>query len=617
ALHLQRKLEELAIAQEKAGGKYIRPIVLFQAQPRTGEEKITYEKLKATLIKLKIPEAQIKIKTAEIDELKGINLLDRNCPVRFIITINALKEGWDCPFAYVLASLADKSSAVDVEQILGRVLRQPYVMKHAKPLLNVSYVLTASAKFTETLGSIVKGLQSSGFSERDYRNHDTMTEEAKEKAADQQLDMLLNPNSQPATTATTDEIDTERITYDPTAPITTAQPTDATTTSGQDATTEASAPPTPPIVTEIEKMAEQENAKMEEQVRQQAENPYDDTLFTEMPEKVTKYQMVPAARSVAEALRLPQFMHEIPGSLFTDNDAVKAALNPEYLLQDFRLSDEDTRIDFDQIVGEMFKVDLELRDAATDDYTPRQTLLTKEAQGSIAEYILSKPHDAQVKDLSGQICALMGSMFPIADQEIKEFVGRILKKLDANQIRDMIVHRSSYTARIKAKIKEHSDRYAEKRFYDWLGVDRITTQPNWKFQRFIVPAKLGPALSKSLYDREAEMSEFEHRLISQIVSLDNIAYWHRNFVKGNGFAINGFKSNHYPDFILITKTGKVILVETKGADRDNSDSKAKCKLGKTWAAKAGPGFYYFMVFEKNPIEDAYSLEQAKALIAGL
>ena len=56
-----------------------------------------------------------------------------DCDVRFIITINALKEGWDCPFAYILASLADKSSAVDVEQILGRVLRQPYVMKHNFP----------------------------------------------------------------------------------------------------------------------------------------------------------------------------------------------------------------------------------------------------------------------------------------------------------------------------------------------------------------------------------------------------------------------------------------------------------------------------------------------------
>ena len=103
------------------------------------------------------------------DELKGVDLMHKDCPVRYIITVNALKEGWDCPFAYILASLADKSSAVDVEQILGRVLRQPYVVRHQKQLLNLSFVLTASSKFNDTLNNIVKGLQDSGFSRDDYR----------------------------------------------------------------------------------------------------------------------------------------------------------------------------------------------------------------------------------------------------------------------------------------------------------------------------------------------------------------------------------------------------------------------------------------------------------------
>ena len=169
ALHLQRKLEHLAKKQEAAGGKYIRPIVLFQAQPKTNDDSTTFEKLKEQLLSLGIPEGQLKIKTANIDELKGIDLMSKECEVRYIITINALKEGWDCPFAYILASLADKSSAVDVEQILGRVLRQPYVQRHKSFQLNLSYVLTASAKFNETLQSIVKGLQESGFSEKDYR----------------------------------------------------------------------------------------------------------------------------------------------------------------------------------------------------------------------------------------------------------------------------------------------------------------------------------------------------------------------------------------------------------------------------------------------------------------
>jgi type III restriction enzyme len=127
ALQLQKRLELQAIEEEKKGGKYIRPIVLFQAQPKNGkdflneeEEKSNVQKLKEKLIELKIPAEQIKIKTANINEIKGIDLMSKECEVRYIITINALKEGWDCPFAYILASLADKSSAVDVEQILGR-----------------------------------------------------------------------------------------------------------------------------------------------------------------------------------------------------------------------------------------------------------------------------------------------------------------------------------------------------------------------------------------------------------------------------------------------------------------------------------------------------------------
>lgn len=141
----------------------IRPIILFQAQSNIkGSDNTTYIKIKEKLIELKIPEEQIKIKVSGLDELKGIDLMDEKCPVRYIITINALKEGWDCPFAYILASLADKSSAVEVEQILGRVLRQPYVLKHKEPLLNLSFVLTASAKFNETLDNIVRGLQDAG-----------------------------------------------------------------------------------------------------------------------------------------------------------------------------------------------------------------------------------------------------------------------------------------------------------------------------------------------------------------------------------------------------------------------------------------------------------------------
>ncbi len=44
--------------------------------------------------------------------------MSTDCPIRYIITVNALKEGWDCPFAYILTTVANRTSSVDVEQIL-------------------------------------------------------------------------------------------------------------------------------------------------------------------------------------------------------------------------------------------------------------------------------------------------------------------------------------------------------------------------------------------------------------------------------------------------------------------------------------------------------------------
>ena len=124
AIRMRNSLEQHALEMENHGGRYIRPIVLFQAQPKIDNDNITFDKIKNNLISFGIPEDQIKIKTANKDELKGIDLMSRSCEVRYIITVNALKEGWDCPFAYILATLANKTSRVDVEQILGRILRQ-------------------------------------------------------------------------------------------------------------------------------------------------------------------------------------------------------------------------------------------------------------------------------------------------------------------------------------------------------------------------------------------------------------------------------------------------------------------------------------------------------------
>lgn len=166
-------------------------------QPRTSEDSTTYEKIKTTLIEIGVPEEEIAIKTGDRDDIKTENLLSRDCKIRYIITVNALKEGWDCPFAYILATVANRNSTVDVEQILGRVLRLPYTKMSKEQELNLSYAITSSADFYGTLDKVVKGLNNAGFSKRDYMVKDLDNPEVKETDETESEQMEL-PNLQPS-----------------------------------------------------------------------------------------------------------------------------------------------------------------------------------------------------------------------------------------------------------------------------------------------------------------------------------------------------------------------------------------------------------------------------------
>src|SRR3989344_2241550 len=122
---LQR--EELEKQTKKNKSEYIRPIALLQAeQEKESDKKVTVQQIKDFLIKeRKIPEDEIAIKTSSTNELDGVNLFSQKCKIRYIITVNALAEGWDCSFAYVLISVANIGSKIAVEQIIGRIVRLP------------------------------------------------------------------------------------------------------------------------------------------------------------------------------------------------------------------------------------------------------------------------------------------------------------------------------------------------------------------------------------------------------------------------------------------------------------------------------------------------------------
>lgn len=602
ALHLQRQLEQLAIQESLEGGKKIRPIILFQAQSNIkGSDNTTYTKIKEKLIELKIPEEQIKIKVSGLDELKGIDLMDEKCPVRYIITVNALKEGWDCPFAYILASLADKSSAVEVEQILGRVLRQPYVLKHKEPLLNLSFVLTASAKFNETLDNIVKGLQDAGFSNKDYYAEEIITEEipVTDKEA---LNRELFGGTEEIITHFDDaditNINVDAISFDPTA--------------------KEVAPIANTAISQITQKAIEEGKAFETRLTEDAGDSAE-YLLREMGKEPKRYKIVEHFHQVAENIALPQFYKKLEENIlnqelvFEELSQGEVFLNRDQLLSTFKLSTKNTEIDFNSVSADVVKVDYDekRKDAVISKFSVQ-------AKKILVDTIVAKPKEKQVKDITSIMVNKIGNMTPIAEQEIKKYIERIFSDFSTEEIIDVVNNEYNYIYKIKAKILELANQHAKEEFKKLLDTNKIIVKPSFKFKDSLVHTKEGAMINKSLYEREGIMNNFEQSLIMDVASLDNVLFWHRNSDnKDKGFYLNGFSNNHYPDFILYTQKGNIVLVETKGDFLDNDDSKAKNILGKKWAEKSGENYKYFMVFESKNVEGCYTAKNFLDIINAL
>ncbi|MEM9670363.1 MAG: DEAD/DEAH box helicase family protein [Pseudomonadota bacterium] len=162
AIDCREALEKEAQAEKEETGEYIRPIILFQAQAksRNDPDRLTIDKVVEHLVEeRRIPRAQIALHGQghkELDVLDDVE--DPICEIRYVVTVSALREGWDCPFAYVLCSIGELSSATAVEQILGRVLRMPKARRKMRDTLNRAYAFVASRNFNDTAGSLKDGL---------------------------------------------------------------------------------------------------------------------------------------------------------------------------------------------------------------------------------------------------------------------------------------------------------------------------------------------------------------------------------------------------------------------------------------------------------------------------
>jgi type III restriction enzyme len=578
AVATREGLEKEAREEQKGTGEYLRPILLVQAQPRSQQrETLTVEVVRQALLEdLKVPDAWIKIATGDTRELEGIDLGQPDCDVRVIVTVQALKEGWDCPFAYVLCSVAELSSGTAVEQILGRILRMPGAREKKHAALNRAYAFVASRNFAEAAGKLQDALIENGFEKFDA---EAMIDggDTPSLFADP-LGLFAPVASVPVATAPDTSVLPEplraKVTYD-----------DVRGT-----------------IAFTGEMSEAEREALKDCVASHEDRAAIEKLFAASKTPVSAKPLSPSQRG--EPFQVPQLTIRIEGQreLFDESHVLDEA---------WKLSE----------------LPAELSDAEfPDDPSEVQSL-------DIDVTVQGKVETRYVADLGSQLSQLL----PAHVWTISELAGWLDRTIFHPDITltesGLYLHRlitylveerkiplgklakDQYRLRIAVAAKLDALRATQchNRIQLLLGLGAespLEVQPDFCFS--YDPLKY-PANSwyegayqfqKHYYPRVGELkSEGEEYRCAQLIdTIKDVRYWVRNLERQPqaSFWLQTSTDRFYPDFVALLEDGRLLVVEYKGADRiSNDDSKEKRALGEMWAERSGGKAIFLMVTEST------------------
>ncbi len=580
AIAKREELERLAAEEEKTSEEYIRPIVLFQAQSKSeGEERITPDVLKAWLIKdYNVAENEVAIRTGEKDELPD-EPLARECPLKFVITVNALREGWDCPFAYVLCSVANLSAKGAVEQLLGRVLRLPYAKAKRTDALNEAYAYITSKEFGLAAASIKDALVESGF-ER-YEAEAAVTNEgggggrggggAGPLFGEPVAEVVTAKPSQKAITALPQDV-REAVSFQTRADT---KETEIVWTGGLLTTKQADA-----LAAVFEKPEDRRAvAKVQRKTEGRPTNPAAFGDLFNVPQLAVADQSAPMG-----------------WTLFDPTDA-----DIEWTLDEC-----------DAALGE-------------DALDPAKTTATGatidvKAEGRLAVELLTRlAEQMQLRDLRGP--KTPEAFIDWLDAEVKvpeatqpqkrAFLDRIFAHLNAKRgltFETLLPLRWRLVAAIDHRIDAHRIKAQHATYQAVLFENKgpkVECRPEVVFE---FPKKIGVYPAPSNYDGDlvlrnhyyaniGAMEPEEARCAAIIADHPNVAYWVRNLTSGlYAFRLPLADRGFYPDFVAMLKDGRIAVVEYKGAVyRTNDDSKEKDLIGKLWAKRSGGKCVFAMV----------------------
>lgn len=572
-----------AALEESAKGEdeYIRPIVLFQAQPRN--EEITVEALKKHLMEVEqIPEERIAVATGDQRELDGINLFDPKCPIEYVITVEALKEGWDCSFAYVFCSVQKIGSATDVEQLLGRVLRMPYATRRKADALNRAYADVSESSFGAAAKALTDKLVDMGFEEVEARD---IIEPAQGHFDETGLFGLR-------------EKPLPKFLHEVSA--------------SQELVTALGKRDRPNVA-----LRYTDDGKHEIQVTGRIDPELEDDIVQVLPEPeradfrkaVQRYrleikdQLSPAEQG--ETFVVPRLVTEIQGEFeFADTNVFME-------FHDWKLSDHVARMDEPEFAiretARSFEIDIDGQhvtyqfadeaeqlalDVDVEGWTPQNLVLWLDRQ-------LRQPDIHQsdlVKWLSDCVGYLAGlRKIPIASLMRTKFI--LARKLRERIAAVRMVERNrvyqQYLFAPEAKVEVSFDNGFV--FREGMYRDIKHYRGRWRPKAHFLGADRLPA-----FDGAEDGEEFQ--CAQALDSLPEVKFWIRNVAKDpESFWLPTASDKFYPDFVAELKDGRRFIVEYKGAllaGAGNDDTNEKRAIGELWERESG-GNGIFLVVEKS------------------
>lgn len=596
AIARRGELQALADLDRRKGASYLRPVILIQGEPRrAGVETLDVDKVRQELItNHNIPPEEIIVATGEergleeIDAQYAKGIADEKCPVKFVITQKALAEGWDCPSAYILVSMATLHSSTSVEQLLGRILRQPEARHREHPALNQSYAFVASRDFAETANALRDRLvQGAGFERKAAAEFVTAA-----KPEQGGLDYRAHP---------------ERIVIKPVAVELPEKPDiKALPKALREKVTwnelEQSLTIVEPLSADEEHAVKQiVKSEAAKQAIQQA---------AEVSRQSVEFFQTPAELGVRFAV--PQMALNIQGELLLFDDpevldypwdlsTYDAAPTPEHLkLLDASLKvSEGGEIDIDDTSGKVttrFLADLQ-RDLGLA-YVPEHWDEVK-----LAAWFCRNIPETSITHVSKQAFVakwlqelLAAGKYDLAKANRQKF---LIRNLLMQRIKDL-------------RLKAVSKAYQQTLFGDGRE-NRVQVTDNYQF--VFHPQAYAPS---SDYDNRYGHFDFRKHYYGRIGDFDsreewecavwldtqaqkgNIEFWVRNLVRKEAcsFFLQKANGRFYPDFLCQLKNGKVLLVEYKGANgwTDAADDRL---IGGLWAELSAGKCRFVMVQNKE------------------